>query len=93
MADRSGNIKRLFAPRSVAFVGGNSAELAARQCVAGGFEGSLWGVNPKRRRMAGRPCVASVAAQNENRSLDIGAPFRPLPRLAHPTPARDVPVK
>ena len=58
--DRLENLKRLLAPRHVAFVGGNSAELAAQQCVAGGFGGEIWGVNPKRDQMAGQPCYARV---------------------------------
>ncbi|NQV43881.1 MAG: acetate--CoA ligase family protein [Rhodospirillales bacterium] len=58
--DRLGNLKRLLAPRHVAFVGGNSAELAAQQCVAGGYGGEIWGVNPKRDQMAGQPCYARV---------------------------------
>ncbi len=45
---------------SVAFVGGNSAELAAQQCVKGGFRGKIWGVNPKRSQMAGQPCFARI---------------------------------
>ncbi len=55
------NLKRLFAPRHAAFIGGNGAELAAQQCVAGGFKGDIWGVNPKRDQMAGQPCFACVA--------------------------------
>ncbi len=58
--ERRKNLKRLFAPRHAAFVGGNSAELAARQCVKGGFKGEIWGVNPKRNEMAGLPCFARV---------------------------------
>lgn len=54
------NMERFFNPRHIAFLGGRSAEFAARQCVASGFEGHVWGVNPTRREMAGRPCYASV---------------------------------
>jgi len=58
--ERRENLKRLFNPRHAAFVGGNSAALAANQCVKGGFGGEIWGVNPKRDTMAGRPCYAHV---------------------------------
>ena len=58
--ERRKNLKRLFAPRHAAFIGGNGAELAAHQCVIGGFEGDIWGVNPKRDQMAGQPCFARV---------------------------------
>ncbi len=58
--ERRKNLKRLFAPRHAAFIGGNGAELAAHQCVAGGFRGKIWGVNPKREHMAGQLCFARV---------------------------------
>ena len=57
---RQENLKRLFAPLSVAFVGGRSAELAAAQCLAGGFEGAIRCVNPRRKDMAGLPCFSQV---------------------------------
>jgi acyl-CoA synthetase (NDP forming) len=57
---RQKNLKRLFAPQSLAFVGGRSAELAALQCVAGSFEGAIRCVNPRRKEMAGLPCFAHV---------------------------------
>ncbi len=55
------NIQRLFAPKSVAFIGGSSAALAAEQCVNGDFKGPIWGVNPKRKELAGQPCYPSIA--------------------------------
>ncbi len=58
--ERRKNLKRLFAPRHIAFVGGNSAELAATQCGKGGYKGTIWGVNPKRNLMAGFPCFERV---------------------------------
>ena len=54
------NLARLFAPKSAAFIGGSSAELAAKQCVKGGFKGKVWGVNPNRSMMAGQPCFNTV---------------------------------
>ena len=50
------NVRRLLAPRHIAFIGGSSAEFAAQQCAKAGFEGAIWGVNPKRAAMAGQPC-------------------------------------
>lgn len=55
------NLQRMLAPKSVAFIGGNSALLAATQCVKGGFKGSIWGVNPNRKELAGQPCFSSIA--------------------------------
>jgi len=54
------NLKRLLAPRHVAFIGGAGAALAVGQCVAGGFEGPIWGVNPRRNQLAGQPCFARI---------------------------------
>lgn len=42
------NLTRLLSPRSVAFVGGQWADIAARQCRALGFAGEVWQVNPRR---------------------------------------------
>ncbi len=57
---RRANLKRLFAPRSVAFIGGASALAAVKQCAGSGFQGDIWPVNPWRQEMAGYPCFASV---------------------------------
>ena len=54
------NLKRLLAPRHIAFIGGAGAALAVEQCVAGGFEGPIWGVNPRRNQLAGQPCFARI---------------------------------
>ncbi|MEE8534781.1 MAG: acetate--CoA ligase family protein [Kiloniellales bacterium] len=59
------NLARLIAPRHVAVIGGNDAAIAAEQCAAMGFEGPVWGVNPRRDELAGRPCFASVEALPE----------------------------
>ncbi len=58
---RRANLERLFAPKSIAFIGGSSAASAVEQCVRGGFDGEMWGVNPRRTELAGQPCFASVA--------------------------------
>jgi acetate---CoA ligase (ADP-forming) len=59
-AERRRNLGRLFAPRHIAFIGGNEAAEAARQCRKIGFSGPMWAVNPKRPDLAGLPCYASV---------------------------------
>jgi acetyl-CoA synthetase len=58
---RLGNLQRLLQPRHIAFIGGEKAALAMAQCLAAGFTGEVWSVNPGRAQMAGRPCYGSVA--------------------------------
>lgn len=55
------NLKRLLAPRHLAFIGGRSMARALRRCAEGGFGGQMWLVNPQHRELEGVPCVASVA--------------------------------
>ncbi|MEX6502431.1 acetate--CoA ligase family protein [Pseudomonas zhanjiangensis] len=55
------NLKRLLAPRHLAFIGGRSMARALKRCAAGGFAGPLWLVNPQHAELEGVPCVASVA--------------------------------
>jgi acetyl-CoA synthetase len=60
----------LLRPRSVAVVGANDrpgsyGDVIFRNLAAAGFEGAVWGVNPKRDEVHGKPCVASVAALPE----------------------------
>jgi acyl-CoA synthetase (NDP forming) len=52
----------LLRPRSVAVVGANDrpgsyGDVIFRNLAAAGFEGAVWGVNPKRDEVHGRPCV------------------------------------
>jgi acyl-CoA synthetase (NDP forming) len=54
------NLRRLLAPRHVAFVGGRDAAVSLRQCVAFGFKGEIWPVNPHRDNLEGRPCFPSI---------------------------------
>ena len=61
----SDRLARLLRPRSLAIVGGKAAEEAVRQCVALGFVGPIWPVNPKRAAMGGLPCFADLAALPE----------------------------
>jgi acetate---CoA ligase (ADP-forming) len=56
----------LLRPHSVAVVGANDrpgsyGDVIFRNLAAAGFEGAVWGVNPKRDEVHGRPCVARVA--------------------------------
>ncbi|SFI82679.1 MULTISPECIES: acetate--CoA ligase family protein [unclassified Pseudomonas] len=55
------NLKRLLAPRHLAFVGGRSMARALKRCVEGGFNGPMWLVNPQHDRLDGIPCVRRVA--------------------------------
>jgi acyl-CoA synthetase (NDP forming) len=56
----------LLHPRSVAVVGANERAgsyggVIFRNLAAAGFEGAVYGVNPKRDEVHGRPCVPTVA--------------------------------
>jgi acyl-CoA synthetase (NDP forming) len=55
------NIKRMLAPRHLAFVGGRSMARALKGCARGGYPGQLWLVNPQHDELEGVPCVRSVA--------------------------------
>ncbi|MEE9480211.1 MAG: acetate--CoA ligase family protein [Kiloniellales bacterium] len=75
---RRQNLARLFAPRHAAFVGGNDAAIAAAQCIAMGFEGPVWGVNPHRQDLGGQPCFARI----EDLPQPPDAAFLAVPRDA-----------
>jgi acetyl-CoA synthetase len=65
-ASRGPDPARLLQPRSVAVVGANDrvgsyADTVMRNLAAAGFEGEVWGVNPKRETVHGHPCVPTVA--------------------------------
>jgi acetate---CoA ligase (ADP-forming) len=56
----------LLHPRSVAVVGANEragsyGDVIFRNLAAAGFEGAVYGVNPKRDEVHGKPCVSTVA--------------------------------
>ncbi|MGU3309023.1 acetate--CoA ligase family protein [Pseudomonas sp. M5A4_2d] len=55
------NLKRLLAPRHLAFVGGRSMARALKRCADGGFTGQMWLVNPQHDCLDGIPCVRRVA--------------------------------
>ncbi len=74
------NLQRLLRPRHIAFVGGDDAASAANQCVNGGFDGQIWGVNPKRSTLGQHPCFASV----EDLPEPPDATFLAVPRRQAP---------
>lgn len=49
-------LQRLLCPATVAVVGGREAAEVVHQCDKLGFGGTVWPVNRKRDRIAGRPC-------------------------------------
>jgi acyl-CoA synthetase (NDP forming) len=60
------SLERMLQPRSVAVVGATDREgsygaQALLNLAEIGFEGTVWGVNPGRSEVLGRPCVPSVA--------------------------------
>ncbi|MBT0625394.1 acetate--CoA ligase family protein [Pseudomonas fluorescens] len=55
------NLKRLLAPRHLAFVGGRSMARALKRCADGGFTGPMWLVNPQHDSLDGIPCVRRIA--------------------------------
>lgn len=55
------NLERLLRPRSLALIGGGALERAVHACERVAYRGDLWLVNPRRGRIAGRPCFAAIA--------------------------------
>lgn len=68
----------LFAPRSVAFVGGGNLEPALKYHAALGFRGETWVVNPKHTAIGGIPCTPSIEALPEAPDLAFVAIRREL---------------
>jgi acyl-CoA synthetase (NDP forming) len=63
---RSEQVARLLAPRSIAIVGASPTPGALGASVLAnlernGFDGDIHLINPKRDRIGGRPCLASIA--------------------------------
>ena len=76
----------LLEPRSVAVVGANDrpgsyADAVLRNLERAGFDGPVWGVNPKREQVHGRDCVPSVGDLPE-----------PVDAVVIAIPASDVPA-
>jgi len=55
-----GKLRRLFAPRHLAVIGGNEAEECIRQNKKIGFTGEIWPVNPSRESLCGVPCFKTL---------------------------------
>lgn len=55
------NLKRMLAPKHVAFVGGRSMARALKRCAEGGYQGQMWLVNPQHDSLEGVPCVRTIA--------------------------------
>ena len=60
-----GRLRRLLAPRHIAFVGGDVAGLAIRHCRDLGFDGAIWPVHPRRTSIEGFACHRRVDALPE----------------------------
>ncbi|KXU35758.1 acyl-CoA synthetase [Ventosimonas gracilis] len=58
--NKKDNLKRLLAPKSLAFIGGRSMAQSARRCLESGFNGEVWLVNPKYPSLEGMDCIAST---------------------------------
>lgn len=58
-------LRRLLAPRTIAFIGGDEAAEAIRQCRGLGFTGEIWPVHPRRTTVEGIACYPEVAALPE----------------------------
>lgn len=55
------NLKRMLAPRHLAFIGGRSMARALKRCADGGYLGEMWLVNPQYDSLEGVPCVRRIA--------------------------------
>jgi acyl-CoA synthetase (NDP forming) len=55
------SLRRLLSPRSIALIGGASAEAAIRSCRAIGYDGDLWPVHPTRSSTGGLPCFTDLS--------------------------------
>jgi acetate---CoA ligase (ADP-forming) len=62
---RRGNLKRLLAPRHLAFIGGRNLAEPIRQAKAFGFSGPIWAISPKLDSIEGIACFKSVRALPE----------------------------
>lgn len=62
MLSREARLSRLFAPRSVAILGGSWAANVVEQLQKAGYDGEIWPVHPSRAEMHGIACHASLDA-------------------------------
>src|SRR5690606_3300348 len=88
------NLEAIFRPRSVALFGASEREgslgrVVMQNLLAGGFDGAILPVNPKHRRVLGRPCHADAASMPETPDLAVLAvPAREVPRIVAELGAR-----
>jgi acetate---CoA ligase (ADP-forming) len=84
----------LLEPRSIAVVGANDrpggyADIVLRNLARAGFEGDVWGVNPRRTEVHGRPCVPSVTDLPEPvDAVVVAIPAQGVPTVIAETAAR-----
>ena len=84
----------LLEPRSIAVVGANDrpgsyGDIVLRNLARASFEGAVWGVNPRRAVVHGRPCVPSVADLPE----PVDAVVVAIPAAGVPSVIRDAVVR
>ena len=58
--NKSKNLRRFLAPKSIAFFGGKSMVDSVRRCRQGGFQGPVWLINPKHKVIDGETCFKSI---------------------------------
>jgi acetyl-CoA synthetase len=80
----------LLEPRSIAVVGANDrpgsyGDIVLRNLDRAAFDGDVWGVNPRRDQVHGRPCVPSVAELPE----PVDAVVVAIPAAGVPAVVRD----
>ncbi|WP_342640590.1 acetate--CoA ligase family protein [Rhodoligotrophos ferricapiens] len=83
---RRANIRRLLAPRHIMFAGGERNIEAIEITLKAGYKGRILVVNPRRKELAGIPCVPSV------KDLDVApdASFLTIPADATVQMVRDL---
>jgi acetyltransferase len=91
------DLKRFFAPRSVAFVGatedlGKFGGRCMRLLIDFGYEGAIYPVNPKRAEIFGRKCYASIGELPETPDhVGIVLPAAAVPAALEECARRRVP--
>src|SRR5205809_6397843 len=88
------NLTPLLEPRSIAVVGANDrpgsyGDIVLRNLARAEFAGEVWGVNPRRAEVHGRPCVPSVADLPEPvDAVVVAIPAAGVPAVIADTVAR-----
>jgi len=94
---RFADLRRFFAPRSVAFVGatedlGKFGGRCMRLLIDFGYEGAIYPVNPKRTEIFGRKCYASIGELPETPDhVGIVLPAAAVPAALEECARRSVP--